>query len=347
MPDLVVPGSPAPRIAIWEHPLGDPNLEDARFGHALSRLAGVPGLRAIEAAYRRRLRHKSWQYMTAASADCFIAFVVGTAGFAGNGFVYLVERGHRVHQRFAITPLAAGARLAPSSTAGGHRFRARGLDVAIDNLDGGRRFAARIDARLDGGDRLRAELAFASAPDDAHFSLCVPLLGGRWNYTHKFGAFAVTGDIELAGRRIAMAPAFGTLDFTKMYAPRHTVWRWVALSGRSRQGAVIGLNLIDPTPGAAFSENCAWVDGKREPLSGVELALDRPDDAASGWRVRAGGLDATMRAVGQVEQRLDVPLVRHCLRHVVGAFTGRLRTRAGDHDFENLLGIAEDNDTWW
>lgn len=347
MPDLVVPGSAAPHIAMWDDPLADPNLEDARVDHALAGLAGVPGLRAVEAAYRKRLRHKSWQYMTAVSADCLIAFVVGTAGFAGNGFVYVVERGGAVHKRFAITPLGAGARLATSSVAGGHRFRARGLDIAIDNLDGGRRFAARIDAKLDGGGRLRAELAFASAARDEHFALCVPLPGGRWNYTHKFGAFAVTGAIELGDRRLTMSPAFGTLDFTKMYALRHAVWRWVALSGTSKQGAVIGVNLIDPTPGAAFSENCAWIDGKRAPLTGVELHVDPPGDAASGWRLAAGGLDATMRAVGHVEQRLDVPLVRHRLRHVVGAFTGRLHTPAGSHDFDSLLGIAEDNDTWW
>lgn len=347
MSDLVLPGSAAPRIAIWDRPLDDPNLEDARIDHALGWLAKVPGLRALESAYRRRMRHKSWQYMTAASRDCFIAFVVGTAGFAGNGFVYVVERGGAVHKRFAIRPFAAGARLAASSVAGGHRFTARGLDVAIDNLDGGRRFAARIDARSDAGEPLRAELEFTSAPGDEHVAVCVPLPEGRWNYTHKFGAFAVTGEIALGDRRIAMRPAFGTLDFTKMYALRHAVWRWVALTGKSRQGAEIGINLVDPTPPASFSENCAWIAGKREPLTGVELHIDTPSDVASGWRIRAGGLDATMRTVGHVEQRLDVPLVRHRLRHVVGAFTGRLETAAGVHDFDDLLGIAEDNDTWW
>jgi hypothetical protein len=44
--DLVTPGNTAPIVAMWDHPLIDPNLEDARFGHALSALAGVPGLRA-------------------------------------------------------------------------------------------------------------------------------------------------------------------------------------------------------------------------------------------------------------------------------------------------------------
>ena len=41
VPDLVVPGSPAPRLALWDHPLADPNLEDARIPHALAGLAGA------------------------------------------------------------------------------------------------------------------------------------------------------------------------------------------------------------------------------------------------------------------------------------------------------------------
>lgn len=345
-----MPGASSPLIALWDRPLVDPNLEDAKFPHALDWLPPLPGLRSIEAAYRRRMRHKSWQYMTVAAADWFLAFVVGSAGFAGNGFVYLVERSGAIHKRFAITPLAAGVRLAPSSTAGRHEFRARGLDIAIDNLDGGRRFAVQIDASLDGGDRLRGELAFVSGPRDEHFALCVPLPSGRWNYTHKFGAFAVTGELTVGQRRLATLSAFGTLDFTKMYALRHAVWRWIALTGTTRAGAVIGMNLVDPTPApadGAFSENCAWIDGIREPLAGAELTVEHPADPASAWRIRADGLDLAMRAVGQVEQRLAVPLVRHRLRHVVGAFSGRLRTRSGDHELDDVLGIAEDNDTWW
>jgi Protein of unknown function (DUF2804) len=347
MSDLVNPGAAAPHVAMWEHPLVDPNLEDAQCAHALSRLAGVPGARAVEAAYRRRLRHKTWQYMTAVSGDLFIAFVVGTAGFAGNGFVYVVERGGQIHKRFAITPLGVGVDLSRSSTRGTHLFGARGLEIVIDNLDGGRRFEARIAARLDDGSRIAAELSFTSAPTDEHFSLCVPLPEGRWNYTHKFGAFAVTGYVQLGERRIELSSAHGTLDFTKMYALRHAVWRWVALCGRSTRGALVGVNLVDPTPPASFSENCVWIDGKREPLSGVVLAVDPPGDIASGWRLRASGLDLTMRAVGHVEQRLDVPLVRHRLRHVVGAFSGRVQTATGEHELVDLLGIAEDNDTWW
>ncbi len=345
MADLVAPRTSAPRVAAWDHPLVAPNLEDAAISHTFAPLSRVPLLGRIETAYRQRFRLKSWQYMTVVSDELFVAFVVGTAGFASNGFVYAAELpSGRVYKRFAITPLMIGTEVAPSSASGAHRFLTRGLAVAIDNLDAGRRFAARIEARTDEGHRLDAQLAFASTPRDEHLSLCVPLPGGRWNYTHKFAAFAVSGHVEIGGRRFELSPdrAFGTMDFTKMYALRHAVWRWIALCGRSTRGAIVGLNLVDPTPLAPVSENAVWIDGKREPVAGVRLT------AGDAWTIAADSVDLRMRGIAQVDQRLDVPLLRHRLHHVVGAFSGRVRTASGQiHDLENVVGIAEDYDTWW
>ena len=351
MGDLVARRGTAPIVGQWDHPLADPNLEDAPIVHALDRLAGMPAVGRAEAAYRARFRLKSWQYMTAVSDDLFVAFIIGTAGFAGNGFVYAVELPTgRVHQKFGITPMAVGTRVEPTSVRGQHRFKTRGLGITIDNLDAGRRFAVAINADTEQGGALSAELAFDSGAADEHFSLCVPLAGGRWNYTHKFGAFGVTGNVSVGGRTLELRSghAFGTLDYTKMYALRHTVWKWIALCGRTKHGKVLGLNLVDPTPDAPVSENAVWVDGKRDALAEVRLTA-QGEDIASPWRIQAGDtLDLDMNPVAHVEQKLEVPLVRHRLRHVVGSFSGRLRTKNGHvHDLEDIVGIAEDNDTWW
>lgn len=341
MSDLVAPAQLSPQIAEWDRPLDDPNIEDAHIKHRLDRLAGVPGLARVEAAYRRNLRLKSWQYMTAVTDDLFIAFVVGTAGFASNGFVYAAELpSGRVHKKFAITPLMVGTRLAPSSTAGSHRFRTRGLLVSIENR--GRSFSAQIRARTEAGGSLSAELVFDSTERDEHLAVCVPLPEGRWNYTHKFAAFNVSGHASIDGRRIDFAPgrSFGTIDFTKMYALRHAVWRWIAACGRTRDGRVLGINLVDPTPSAPISENAAWLDGKR-------YALDNVHIAPSMAHARANGVELAMREVAAVEQRLDVPLVRHRLRHVVGSFNGRVTVGGAIHELDSIVGIAEDYDTWW
>lgn len=349
MADLVSPAGIAPIVGAFEQPLAEPNLEDAHIAHVLAPLANLPLLGRVEAAYRQKLRLKSWQYMTAVSDQLFLAFIVGTAGFASNGFVYAVELATgRLVKKLAITPLSVGTTIQPTSTAGTHSFHARGLDLALASQHGGRSCATRIDAIADSGERIEARLDF-DARDDDHLAICVPLPGGRWNYTHKQMGFKVTGQVTIDGRVFELSPdrAFGTMDFTKMYALRHAVWRWVALCGRSKQGSVVGLNLVDPTPDAPVSENALWIDGKREAITGVELA-SQTDEGPSPWRVRADTVDLSMKAVAHVSQRLDLPLVRNRLRHVIGSFSGRVRTASGRvHDLENVVGIAEDFDTWW
>jgi hypothetical protein len=325
MPDLVAHPSQPPQVASWDHPLVEPNIEDAQIQHKLAGLARVPGLGAVESAYRQRFRLKSWQYMTAVSDELFIAFVVGTAGFASNGFVYAVELpSGTVHKRFAITPFSVGTDLAPTSARGTHRFETGKLSVAIANLDEGRRFAATITARTETGADIAADLVFACSAQDEHLSLCVPLPGGRWNYTHKFAAFSVAGNVTIGNRHVAFTP------------------------GKSDRGATIGLNLVDPTPAAPISENAVWIDGRREPLADVALTVAPPGTASSSWRIAAHSLDAEMQALAHVEQQLDIPLLRHRLRHVVGRFSGRVRTRSGQiHELHQVVGIAEDWDTWW
>lgn len=343
--DLVSRRGTAPTIGAWDHALEDPNIEDAPIVHALDRFAGLPGIGRAEAAYRARFRMKSWQYMTAVSSDLFVAFVVGTAGFASNGFVYAVDLATKdMAKRFAITPLQIGTTLSPTSARGSHRFATTGLSVAIENLEQGRSFAARVEST-----EVRAQLGFSCDATDEHLSLCVPLPGGRWNYTHKFMAFRVDGVVTAFGREHRFDPdtSFGTLDFTKMYALRHAIWKWVALSGRTKQGKAIGLNLVDPTPDAPISENSVWVDGAREQLIDVQITVDG-DSRTAPWSCTAESLDCTSTALAHAEQHLDMPFIKHTLRHVVSTFSGRVRTKSGlVHDFENIPGIAEDFDNLW
>src|SRR5678816_819972 len=96
----------------------------------------------------------------------------GTAGFASNGFVYAVELpSGKLHKKFSITPLSVGTTLAPTSTAGGHRFRSPGIEVAIESRGGGRGFATRVDARTESGGRIEARLDFGSQARDEHLAI--------------------------------------------------------------------------------------------------------------------------------------------------------------------------------
>ena len=387
--DLVAPGAREPRIGMWDHALAEPNLEDASFAHGLSALAGIPGLRAIEGSYRKKLRLKSWQYMTASNAELFVAFIVGTAGFASNGFIYVVERGSgRVHKRFAITPLGRGTQLSPTSAHGGHHFEGGGLAIDIANHDGGRRFSARIETRTEGDDMpLRMDLEFTSAPTDEHFAICTPL-------EDPAGADAPAHPIELPARtrcegtptssarsrspapsssargRSQSAPARSAPSTSRSRTrsatrcgsgsrsrgahaaarrgARHQPGRPDA--GRRHRGDQRELRVArwPPHPARRRRDRARHARRSREHLDRARRSARRCPRLGRGHGAATATLELAGTPLAHVEQRLDVPLVKHRLLHVVTDFTGALRTADGVvHALDRVCGIAEDNDTWW
>jgi hypothetical protein len=342
-------------VGRWDGPLLDPNLEDARIAHALSSFAGKPLLGKLEAGFRSSWRLKIWQYMSIVTDGWLMAVVVADAGFARNGFFYAIDTATgEVRHRASIRAGRGGVAVA-RTTAGDseHRFRGRGLDLYVVNRDGARTIALSGKGEFEKhGGSFELELTLDSGGGE-HLGLCVPMPTGRWDYTHKFGAYRVRGRALIDGRVIELDPkrSFGTMDYSKMYALRHAVWRWVAVCGRSKQGAVIGVNLVDPTPEAAVSENAAWIDGRLEPLSEVKLEVAGAPGAVpemGTWRCRSGELDLTMQPIACFVQKLHLPMLRHRLVHGAGRFSGQLTTASGAvHDFVDAVGIAEDNDTWW
>lgn len=336
-------------IGRWAGPLQTPNLEDASIPHLLSSFANKPLLGALEAGFRSSWRLKIWQYMSIVTDGWLMAAVVADAGFARNGFFYAIDTATGlVRHRASIRAGRSGISIA-RTTAGDseHRFRGRGLELQVDNRDGARTIALRGKGAFEKkGGAFELDLLL-DARDGDHLGLCVPMATERWDYTHKFGAYRVSGKATIDGQVIELNAknSFGTMDYSKMYALRHAVWRWVALCARSRQGAIIGVNLVDPTPEAQVSENAAWIDGKLEPLHHVKLEAE----AATGpWRCTTDELSLSMQPIASFEQKLSLPLLRHRLVHGAGRFSGQLTTASGAvHDFVDAVGIAEDNDTWW
>lgn len=339
---LVTPPAQAPQLGCWARPVPDPNLEDATIPHLWDWLPG-PLERRV-----RALRQKRWQFVSCGTPGWVLCCAIADAGFAGNAFVYVVNtRSGAIHRLLSISPGAAGVSVGRSSCEDEHRFARGRQRLRIANHAQGRHFALQGEGRFDaGGGDFEIDLQFESEPADRHFALSVPLPGGRWNYTHKFGGFRVRGAARLGGETLRFDPAhcLGSSDYTRLAALRHTVWRWVSLAQVLPDGRRFALNLVQPAPclPGGPTENMLWIEGQPEPIRNASLQVD-----ALGWRVQADGLQLVMRPLALYRQALKVPLLRHRLDHHVGAYSGFAETRLGRIELHEAFGVGEDNDSWW
>lgn len=341
---LVEPGQTAPLLGRWAQPVLDPNLEEAAIPHLWDWLPT-----RLERAISRRWRQKRWQFVNCSTPGWVLCCAIADAAIAGNAFVYAVNtRSGAIHRLLAMRPLAAGVRVGASSREDEHRFDGGRTQLRIANHGAGRHVVLQGRGRFDaGGGDFEIDLQFESEAGDRHSALSVPLPGGRWNYTHKFGGFRVRGVARLGGETVRFHPveSLGATDYTRLAALRHTVWRWVSLATVLPDGRRFALNLVQPTPGEAAglaTENMLWIDGQPEQVRNASLQVD-----ALGWRVQADGLQLVMRPLALYRQQLRVPLLAHRLDHHVGAWSGFAETSRGRIELREAFGVGEDNDSWW
>ena len=199
----------------------------------------------------------------------------------------------------------------------------------------------RRDARRGAGVRERHRATSTS-------SICVPLPGGRWNYTHKFAAFAVTGHVDdrrPAHRLRATGTRSARWTSRRSYALRHAVWQWIALVRPHASAGDGDRHQPRRSDARRADQRERRVDRRQAPSRSVARRRSNPTRCA-----RRRHVALTMRDGRRGRRRSSI--YRSCdivLRHVVGAFS-RSRAHAGGQvrtSSTNVVGIYEDYDTWW
>jgi hypothetical protein len=160
--------------------------------------------------------------------------------------------------------------------------------------------------------------------------------GSGWGWTRKRAGVPVEGEIEVEGRRRAVA-ALAVDDESGGYHRRRTAWHWSAGVGRAVDGRSVAWNLVeginDPP---RESERAIWVDG--EPLEPEPVAFRD----ASTVTFRDGG---ALRFSGECERARDdnFLLLRSRYRHLFGSFSGSL----GGLALAEGYGVMEDHQALW
>lgn len=102
------------------------------------------------------------------------------------------------------------------------------------------------------------------------------------------------------------------------------------------------------TAGTGVSENAFVVDGVMHKIHGETAWEYDLGDPGSPWRVRGGGIDATLTPFHVKHSRMNFAVLAGRTDQCFGEWSGSFRTEAGEViDFEGLTGWAEDVYNRW
>lgn len=162
--------------------------------------------------------------------------------------------------------------------------------------------------------------------------------GDSYIWTGKQADVRVDGLAELDGRPLHVE-CRGVVDDSAGYHARHTVWKWSAGVGTTRDGRSVGWNLVTGVHDAPEnSERSVWVDGEPHEVAPVRFAddLSRIDFA--------GGEQLTFTQWSAREDNTNALLLRSWYRQPFGTFMGRL---PGGLELAEGYGVMETHDVWW
>lgn len=290
------------------------------------------------------LGFKQFQYFGVLAEDLLFGCAVADFRHTAVAFAYVFEPGRgMLIEHTSRAPLGVGMRLSRSAVRGRSRFRGRRFEVELGYEEAPRRKSIRLE--LDGALSVDASLDESAAAFEP-MSICTRIGRNGWVYAHKVAGVPVRGTVRTSDRSwdLESLDAFAHHDFSAGYMRRETFWNWACLSGRTKDGTQVGLNVSCGVNETSFSENCAWIDGKLEPLAlcHFEYDWDRP---LQPWRITSadGALELDFQPEGQHDERLQLGLVATDFKQIFGVFRGEIRLRDGRRvRVDGLRGFVED-----
>jgi Protein of unknown function (DUF2804) len=268
---------------------------------------------------------KRWRYVGAFSDEFLVCAARVQVGPLGQTFWVLWDRRERrmLDSTRLMVPGARG-------------------EVWTEGLDGD----GRLDYAPDEGSRVRIEARHPEAGEVRAFlrlgqgewveAVC-PTAEGEYVWTRKRSDVPVQCDVRIAERRWR-TDARGVEDESAGYHPHHTIWSWSAGVGRTKDGSLVGWNLVsginDPPE---RSERAIWLDGRPSepgPVTFDRLGAIEFDDGSR------------IEFAAECERRMEENrlLVRYSYRQPFGTFTGTL---PGGLELERGLGVMEHHDARW
>lgn len=286
-----------------------------------------------------RGRNKRWEYWAVMTPTHVVSLTVSDIGYAGVHDLWVLDRatGAEVPTP-TVVPFARGVRLPGRLGDGPVRAHARGLDLAVDEVDGGTRLRGRTG-------RIVLDVLAARPVGHECLGVVVPWSPRLFQYTVKDVARPATGSFTVDGVRheLPVGASWAVLDHGRGRWPYQLRWNWGAGSG-VHEGRTIGVQVGGRwTDGSGSTENALVVDGRLHKCSD-ELVWDYdPTDWLAPWHVHGPHADLWLTPEHDHATRTNLLVVAQDAHQCFGTWSGWMTDEHGRRiAFDGIDGWAED-----
>lgn len=284
-------------------------------------------------AKKRRTERKTWIFMGVYSPELICGFAIADAGMVATAFSYFFSFKDRVFEEDKITvPLGFPNNFDPDLNT---EWKLGNYSIRRVNGRHTFQYTGKYKMLIEAEDTPNGVSVVAPSKDMRPF-----------NFTYKNQCMPVKVQINNGGvNTYATSGKYGSVDFTKGYPPRETIWNWLSFIGITESQKSIAVNLVD-----RFNENMEnvlWLNGEKTLLSSANFIKQEPYDKTD-WLIETkdGQLNCHLSPHGARGENINALIMKSLFIQPFGTIDGTVRIDGREEKF-TAIGVVEDHHAVW
>ena len=320
----------------------------------------------------KNLRLKTWHFHALETDEIYVTMAILHAGYATKAvFLLYVKQTGEAWGLDETAPLGIGL---PSINASSvdidspMAYSYGGNNMTMSYIAGERwRVVGKLHLKSLSGSTLRKRICefdmnfIDSIGCRDQLSLVFPMSSLSPSYTHKAMCLDTSGVVTLGSDRYILQDFRGSLDWSKLYAPYLTRWRWLFVSGKTKSGENFGINFSSEDH-YAHCENAIWINGSLKLAGPIQFNLPEKklledENDKSEWSITSSEntsnspptCSVLLSFTPQYKKKvvLSAGLVDSQYIQILGHISGTFGVDGKTYVIENVFGIAERQLCMW
>lgn len=284
-------------------------------------------------AKKRRTERKAWIFTGVFSPELICGFAIVDAGMVATAFSYFYSLKDGIFEEDKVTiPMGFHQEFNPNLDS---EWKLGNYSIKTEKGKMYLQYVGKYKMYLEVENNANGASIVAPSKEKRPF-----------NFTYKNICVPVKVQINNGGvSTYATSGKYASIDFTKGFPPRETIWNWLSFIGKTETGKIVGVNLVD-----RFNENMEnilWVDGQKTLLSNAKFTMQEPLDKTD-WLIETtdGVLNCHLSPRGARYENLNALIMKSKFTQPFGTLDGTVLIDGKEEKF-TAFGVSEDQHAIW